>query len=59
MIWGAGAAIVAAIIVYMATATGSALPDNALLDHPLKAAGGAFIWGAGVAMLRNWLARRR
>ena len=59
LVWGAVAAVGAALIVALTTVSGSASPDNAFFANPLKAAGGAFVWGAAIALFRNWLARRR
>ena len=59
LVWGAVAAIGAALIVVLANVAGTAQPDNPFFDSPLKAAGGAFVWGLGIAYFRNWLAKRR
>lgn len=59
LLWGAVAAVVAAVIVVLSQVAGIVQPDNPLLDNPIKAGLAAAVWGVGLAYFRNWWASRR
>lgn len=56
--WGAAFALVAALVVILAS-MGSVTADNVLLSEPYRAAGGGFLWGVLVWNVRDWLISRR
>jgi hypothetical protein len=57
--WGAWFGIGSAIIVVAAQLIGTVPVGSTLVEDPMRAAGAGFLWGVGVASVRNWLNERR